>query len=45
MEVETMRGLTGLHETAHIDKFTYGVADRGASVRIPRTQRKIKKVI
>ena len=27
--------LTGLHETASIDEFTYGVADRGASIRIP----------
>jgi glutamine synthetase len=27
--------LTGLHETAAIDDFTYAVADRGASVRIP----------
>jgi glutamine synthetase len=27
--------LTGLHETQSIDVFTYGVADRGASVRIP----------
>lgn len=27
--------LTGLHETQHIDSFTYGVSDRGASVRIP----------
>lgn len=31
------RRLTGRHETASIDKFTYGVANRGASVRIPRT--------
>jgi len=31
------RRLTGLHETASIDKFTYGVANRGASVRIPRS--------
>jgi glutamine synthetase len=30
------RRLTGKHETASIDKFTYGVANRGASVRIPR---------
>lgn len=30
------RRLTGAHETASIDVFTYGVADRGASVRIPR---------
>ena len=29
--------LTGLHETQSIDKFTYGVADRGASVRIPHS--------
>lgn len=28
--------LTGNHETGAIDKFTWGVADRGASVRIPR---------
>jgi len=27
--------LTGLHETQSIDKFTYGLADRGASVRVP----------
>lgn len=27
--------LTGLHETASIDKFSYGVSDRGASIRIP----------
>ncbi|MFT4515976.1 MAG: glutamine synthetase [Planctomycetota bacterium] len=27
--------LTGEHETASMDKFTYGVADRGASIRIP----------
>jgi len=25
-----------LHETAPIDKFSYGVANRGASIRIPR---------
>ena len=29
--------LTGLHETAAIDEFTYGVANRGASIRIPHT--------
>ena len=28
--------LTGAHETGNIDKFSWGVADRGASVRIPR---------
>lgn len=27
--------LTGLHETQAIDKFSYGVSDRGASIRIP----------
>ena len=27
--------LTGLHETQHISKFSYGESDRGASVRIP----------
>lgn len=27
--------LTGKHETASIDDFTYGVSDRGASIRIP----------
>jgi glutamine synthetase len=27
--------LTGLHETQAIDKFTYGLSDRGASVRLP----------
>lgn len=27
--------LTGLHETQHIDSFSYGVSDRGSSIRIP----------
>jgi len=27
--------LTGTHETQSIDKFSYGVSDRGASIRIP----------
>jgi len=27
--------LTGLHETQSIDKFNYGLSDRGASVRMP----------
>jgi glutamine synthetase len=27
--------LTGRHETARIDQFSYGVSDRGASIRIP----------
>ena len=29
--------LTGLHETQSIDKFNYGVANRGASVRVPHS--------
>lgn len=29
--------LTGLHETAHISEFSSGVANRGASIRIPRS--------
>jgi glutamine synthetase len=28
--------LTGLHETSSIHDFSYGVANRGASIRIPR---------
>lgn len=35
--------LTGLHETQHIDKFSYGVADRGASIRIPQATIDYKK--
>jgi len=27
--------LTGLHETASINEFSYGISDRGASIRIP----------
>jgi glutamine synthetase len=27
--------LTGLHETQKIDEFSYGISDRGASIRIP----------
>lgn len=34
------RRLTGAHETASIEQFSYGVADRGASVRIPRDTEK-----
>ena len=29
--------LTGRHETGSIEKFTWGVANRGASVRVPRS--------
>ena len=27
--------LTGLHETSSIDEFSYGIANRGCSIRIP----------
>lgn len=33
------RRLTGAHETAPITKFSYGVANRGCSIRIPRTSK------
>ena len=29
--------MTGIHETADYNKYSYGVADRGTSIRIPRT--------
>ena len=29
--------LTGKHETASIDTFSYGIADRGASIRVPHS--------
>lgn len=29
--------LTGLHETQHINRFTWGISDRGASIRIPQS--------
>ena len=29
--------LTGLHETQSIHKFSYGIADRGASIRVPNS--------
>lgn len=31
------RRLTGLHETAKLGEFSWGVADRGKSVRVPKT--------
>lgn len=34
-EDNTLR-LTGRHETGSIDSFTYGIANRGCSIRIPR---------
>lgn len=33
---DNSRRLTGRHETSSIDSFSHGVANRGASVRIPR---------
>ena len=35
--------LTGLHETSSFDTFSFGVANRGASVRIPRSTDKNKR--
>lgn len=32
---ENDQRLTGKHETQSIDKFSYGISDRGASIRIP----------
>jgi len=34
--IDNQRRLTGLHETASIDKFSSGVASRTVSIRIPR---------
>jgi glutamine synthetase len=33
---DNRRRLTGMHETARYDEFTFGVANRGCSIRIPR---------
>jgi glutamine synthetase len=33
---DNARRLTGLHETSSIEDFSAGVANRGASIRIPR---------
>jgi len=33
--IDNDQRMTGHHETANINKFSYGVADRGCSVRIP----------
>jgi glutamine synthetase len=33
---DNIRRLTGEHETSHIDSFSFGVANRSVSVRIPR---------
>lgn len=34
--VDNLRRLTGRHETSRADQFSWGVANRGCSVRIPR---------
>ena len=39
---DNKRRLTGAHETAPIDVFSWGVANRGCSVRIPRMTEKEK---
>lgn len=39
---DNKRRLTGLHETASIETFTWGVANRGCSVRIPRMTEKVR---
>lgn len=33
--------LTGKHETASMNSWSYGVADRGASIRIPRDSERL----
>ena len=35
--------LTGKHETQSIDTFSWGVSDRGASIRVPLQTDKLKK--
>ena len=39
---DNKRRLTGAHETAPIDVFSWGVANRGCSIRIPRMTEKDK---
>lgn len=41
--IDNDKRLTGKHETADINTFSYGVADRGASIRIPRFTNRDKK--
>ena len=36
MSQDNERRLTGHHETASIDKFSWGVASRASSIRVPR---------
>ena len=41
--LDNQRRLTGAHETASYKEFSWGVANRGCSVRIPRMTEKEKK--
>lgn len=41
--LDNARRLTGHHETSNIDEFSAGVANRGASIRIPRAVGQDKK--
>ncbi|VIO90658.1 glutamine synthetase, putative [Brugia malayi] len=41
--MDNVRRLTGKHETSNIDQFSWGIANRAASVRIPRAVAKDKK--
>lgn len=41
--LDNARRLTGHHETSNIHEFSAGVANRGASIRIPRTVGQEKK--
>lgn len=41
--LDNARRLTGRHETSSIDEFSAGVANRGASIRIPRSVGQDKK--
>lgn len=41
--LDNARRLTGRHETSNIDEFSAGVANRGASIRIPRSVGQDKK--
>jgi len=34
---DNRKRLTGKHETSSMEKFSYGIANRGSSIRIPRT--------
>ena len=44
LELTTMR-LTGEHETQSIDEFSFGVSDRGASIRIPKQRKRMERLV